>query len=51
MDGADKSELGERLGIQSLSRRDAFKTFANREGHPYLAQEDIPAQASKRGGP
>jgi hypothetical protein len=43
VDGVDKSELGERLGIQSLSRRDAFKTFANREGHLYLAQEDAPA--------
>jgi hypothetical protein len=30
MDGIDKSDLGAQMGIQSLSRRDAFKRFANR---------------------
>lgn len=30
MDGIDKSDLGARMGMQSLSRRDAFKRFANR---------------------
>jgi hypothetical protein len=30
MDGIDKSELGAQMGMQSLSRRDAFKRFANR---------------------
>lgn len=42
MDGIDKSELGETLGIQSLSRRDAFKPFANRAIHLYLSQDDDP---------
>ena len=30
MDGIDKSDLGAHLGMQSLSRRDAFKRFSNR---------------------
>jgi hypothetical protein len=30
MDGIDKSDVGARMGMQSLSRRDAFKRFANR---------------------
>jgi hypothetical protein len=30
MDGIDKSDLGAQMGMQSLSRRDAFKRFGNR---------------------
>jgi hypothetical protein len=30
VDGIDKSDLGAQMGMQSLSRRDAFKRFANR---------------------
>ena len=30
MDGIDQSDLGVQLGMQSLSRRDAFKRFENR---------------------
>jgi hypothetical protein len=30
MDGIDQSDVGVQLGMQSLSRRDAFKRFANR---------------------
>lgn len=30
MDGIDKSEVGAKLGMQSLSRRDAFTRFPNR---------------------
>jgi hypothetical protein len=30
MDGIDQSDVGIQLGMQSLSRRDAFKRFANR---------------------
>jgi hypothetical protein len=29
MDGIDKSEAGAKLGMQSLSRRDAFTRFPN----------------------
>ncbi len=30
MDGIDKSDLGAQMGMQSLSKRDAFKRFGNR---------------------
>jgi hypothetical protein len=30
MDGIDQSDLGAQMGMQSLSRRDAFKRFGNR---------------------
>jgi hypothetical protein len=30
MDGIDKSDVGAQMGMQSLSRRDAFKRFTNR---------------------
>jgi hypothetical protein len=30
MDGIDKTELGIKLGMQSLSKRDAFTSFSNR---------------------
>ena len=30
MDGIDQSDLGAQMGMQALSRRDAFKTFENR---------------------
>jgi len=30
MDGIDKSDMGAQMGMQSLSRRDAFKRFTNR---------------------
>jgi len=30
MDGIDKSDLGAQMGMQSLSKRDAFKSFGNR---------------------
>jgi len=30
MDGIDTSDLGAQMGMQSLSRRDAFKRFGNR---------------------
>jgi hypothetical protein len=30
IDGIDKSDVGARMGMQSLSRRDAFTRFGNR---------------------